>query len=506
MFVMRVACTVGLLALPVAGLGASAGGNWQGILAGRSETIEIDRTRIEPASAGATAWSRVKLDRPVNDPGGVYDTIHAQNHYDCEGRRFTTLRRVYFSGDSLVREDVVARRRANAVAVGSIDERLFNVACGAKLAGVAGAQEAVSTPAAVETAKVTPVERPGAMHADMRSLTAETGARRLTPVADTVPVPAADKPKLIVLPPIDKAAAAEAAAQAAAKAGVAGGAKPAAAKPAVAAAPSIPRDLDSASARRQRELHYATSGPRKAARQKTAAEAAPAVPTAPRRIEWAYEGEGGPSHWARLRSDYAACGSGKRQSPIDIRDGIAVNLESIKFDYRLAQFRIVDVGHTVQVKLAPGQGLSVMGKRYELQQLQFHRPAEERINGRGYDMSAHLVHRSEDGQIAIVAVLLEKGAEHPLIQTLWNNLPLEQGVEFASEDAIDANSLLPENRAYWTYMGSLTTPPCTEGVLWMVLKQPAQIGAEQVAIFSRVFRGNARPVQAANGRLIKESR
>lgn len=504
MFVMRVACTVGLLALPVAGQGASAGGDWQGILAGRNETIEIDRTRIEPASTGATAWSRVKLDRPVNDPGGVYDTIHAQNLYDCEGRRFTTLRRVYFSGDSLVREDVVTRRRANAVAVGSIDERLFNVACSARLAGAAGAQEAVPARAAVETAKVTPVERPAAMHADMRSLAAETGARRLTPVADTVPVPAVDKPKLIVLPPIDKAAAAEAAAQATAKAGVGGGPKPAVAKPAVAAAPAIPRDVDSATARRQRELHYATSGPRKSARQKPAA--APAAPVATRRIEWAYEGEGGPSHWARLRGEYAACGSGKRQSPIDIRDGIAVNLESIKFDYRLALFRIIDIGHTVHVKLAPGQGLTVMGKRYELQQLQFHRPAEERINGRSYDMSAHLVHRSEDGQVAIVAVLLEKGAEHPLIQTLWNNLPLEQGVEFASEDAIDANSLLPENRAYWTYMGSLTMPPCTEGVLWMVLKQPAQVGAEQLAIFSRVFRGNARPVQASNGRLIKESR
>ncbi|MFH1872318.1 MAG: carbonic anhydrase family protein [Pseudomonadota bacterium] len=503
MFVMRVACTVGLLALPVAGQGASAGGNWQGILAGRSETIEIDRTRIETASAGTTAWSRVKLDRPVNDPGGVYDTIHAQNLYDCAGRRFTTLRRVYFSGDSLVREDVVTRRRANTVAVGSIDERLFNVACSARLAGAADTQDAVSAPAAVETAKVTPVERPATMHADMRSLTAATAARRLTPVADTAPVPAADKPKLIVLPPIDKAAAAEAA-QAAAKAGAAGGPKPAAAKPAVAAAPAIPRDVDSAAARRQRELHYATSGPRKAARQKPAA--APTAPAAPKRIEWAYEGEGGPSHWARLRSDYAACGSGKRQSPIDIRDGIAVNLESIKFDYRLAQFRITDIGHTVQVRLAPGQGLTVMGKRYELQQLQFHRPAEERINGRSYDMSAHLVHRNEEGQIAVVAVLFEKGSEHPLIQTLWNNLPLEPGVEFVSEDAIDANSLLPENRAYWTYMGSLTMPPCTEGVLWMVLKQPAQVGAEQLAIFSRVFRSNARPVQATNGRLIKESR
>jgi carbonic anhydrase len=102
--------------------------------------------------------------------------------------------------------------------------------------------------------------------------------------------------------------------------------------------------------------------------------------------------------------------------------------------------------------------------------------------------------------------LLEKGTEHPLIQTLLNNLPLEQDTEMAPEEVIDPAKLLPENRAYWTYMGSLTTPPCTEGVLWMVMKQPLQVGSEQVAIFSRVFRNNSRPIQALNGRLIKETR
>ena len=225
-----------------------------------------------------------------------------------------------------------------------------------------------------------------------------------------------------------------------------------------------------------------------------------------RDIPWSYEGDGGPSNWGKLRADYATCATGKRQSPIDIRDGIRVNLEPIKFEYARTQFRIVDTGHAVQVGVGAGLGLRVMGKRFELSHLEFRRPAEERVNGRTYDMSAQLVHRSDDGQTAVVVVLLEKGAEHPLIQTLWDNLPLEPDLEVAPEAAIDLNVLLPENRAYWTYMGSLTTPPCTEGVLWMVLKQPVQVAAEQVAIFARVFRSNARPVQPGNGRLVKESR
>lgn len=114
-----------------------------------------------------------------------------------------------------------------------------------------------------------------------------------------------------------------------------------------------------------------------------------------------------------------------------------------------------------------------------------------------YDMSVHLVHRNDDGQLAVVAVLLEKGAEHPLIQTLLNNLPLEQDSEMAPEEAIDPSMLLPESRAYWTYMGSLTTPPCTEGVLWMVLKQPFQVAGEQVAIFSPGLSQQCAPGPAA---------
>jgi carbonic anhydrase len=144
-----------------------------------------------------------------------------------------------------------------------------------------------------------------------------------------------------------------------------------------------------------------------------------------RHIHWSYEGEGGPENWGKLKPEYATCASGKRQSPIDIRDGFRVDLEPIQFSYRLSPFRVVDNGHTIQVEVS-GSSISLLGKRYDLRQFHFHRPAEERVNGKSFDMVAHLVHRSEDEHIAVVAVLLEKGMEHPLIQTVWNNLPLEK--------------------------------------------------------------------------------
>ncbi|MBB2487860.1 carbonic anhydrase family protein [Mitsuaria sp. WAJ17] len=222
-------------------------------------------------------------------------------------------------------------------------------------------------------------------------------------------------------------------------------------------------------------------------------------------LHWAYEGEGGPEHWGDLKPEYRLCASGKRQSPIDIRDGIRVDLEKIQFDYQPSGFAVLDNGHTIQVNLAPGNSLQVMGRRYELLQFHFHRPSEERINGRQFDMVAHLVHKDADGRLAVVAVLLERGRDQPLVQTVWNNLPLEKGEALPAPGQMDLNQLLPEDRGYYTYMGSLTTPPCSEGVLWMVMRQPVQLSASQLNIFGRLYPMNARPVQAGSGRLIKES-
>jgi carbonic anhydrase len=220
---------------------------------------------------------------------------------------------------------------------------------------------------------------------------------------------------------------------------------------------------------------------------------------------WSYGGEGGPEAWGQLKPEFATCATGSRQSPIDIRSGVKVDLEPIQFDYRPTGFSVVDNGHTIQVNLAGGNSIEVQGRRFDLLQFHFHRPSEERVNGRQFDMVAHLVHKDPEGRLAVVAVLLDRGSAQPLVQTVWNNLPLERGVEQPVRTELDMNHLLPADRRYFTYMGSLTTPPCSEGVLWLVLQQPMPVATEQVNVFTRLYPMNARPIQQAGGRLIKQS-
>lgn len=221
-------------------------------------------------------------------------------------------------------------------------------------------------------------------------------------------------------------------------------------------------------------------------------------------VHWHYGGATGPDNWGTLKPEFRQCMLGKRQSPIDIRDGIRVQLEPIQFDYRPTPFTVVDNGHTVQVNVQPGNSITVSGRRYELLQFHFHRPSEERINGRQYEMVAHLVHKDPEGRLAVIAVLMDQGKAHPMVQLVWNSLPLERNTDQASPVQMDLNQMLPEQRQYYTYMGSLTTPPCSEGVLWMVMKQPATMTREQIDIFARLYPMNARPIQSASGRLIKD--
>jgi carbonic anhydrase len=237
-----------------------------------------------------------------------------------------------------------------------------------------------------------------------------------------------------------------------------------------------------------------------------AALAAAAVAAAPKHgTVWSYEGETGPANWSKINVDWAKCGTGNRQSPIDLRDGIKVNLEQISFDYHPSSFSEVNNGHTIQVTVGSGNFITVGNTAYELQEFHFHRPSEEKINGKGTEMVMHLVHRSAEGKVAIIAVLLERGQPHRLMQTIWDNLPLEKFDTVSPAIVIDPTDALPERREYFTYMGSLTEPPCTEGVLWMVFKQPMQASPAQMALYSRLYPLNARPLQATAGRMIKES-
>jgi carbonic anhydrase len=235
------------------------------------------------------------------------------------------------------------------------------------------------------------------------------------------------------------------------------------------------------------------------------AAAKTAMPEMGHATHWSYEGELGPANWGRINSEWSKCGSGARQSPIDIRDGMKVDLDQITFDYKPSSFNVIDNGHTIQVTLGGGNYITLQNRMYELVQFHFHRPSEERINGRGFEMVVHLVHRDAEGKLAVVAVLIERGQPQSAIQTIWNNLPLEKNELVVPSIVLDPAALLPMRRDYYTYMGSLTTPPCTEGVLWLVMKEPLQASPAQMALFSRLYPLNARPIQPSSGRVIKES-
>jgi carbonic anhydrase len=240
--------------------------------------------------------------------------------------------------------------------------------------------------------------------------------------------------------------------------------------------------------------------------KKTAGHAsAPSHAAGSAHAHWSYQGPAGPQTWGGLKPEFSTCANGQRQSPIDIRGGLAVDLEPVKFNYQASPFAVIDNGHTVQANIGSGNSIEVGAKRFELQQFHFHRPSEERIDGRQFEMSLHLVHKDEQGRLAVVAVLFDKGTAQPAVQRVWNSLPLEKGEELAARVPLELNDLLPTDRRYFTYMGSLTTPPCSEGVQWVVMRQPMTMSPEQIELFARMYPMNARPVQQASGRRILQS-
>lgn len=214
---------------------------------------------------------------------------------------------------------------------------------------------------------------------------------------------------------------------------------------------------------------------------------------------WSYSGAEGPSHWSGL------CHSGKVQSPIDIHsaDARAKALPPLKFSYRPTPLHIIDNGHSVQVAVPGGNMLSAAGVQSALVQFHFHDPSEEAIDGKHAPMVIHMVHKDAKGSLAVVAVLVRQGAANHTLETLWNHLPHKKEVEESPPGVVvDPSALLPKSHGYFTFMGSLTTPPCTEHVRWFVLKTPITASAEQIAKFKALYPGNARPVQPVNGREI----
>lgn len=218
---------------------------------------------------------------------------------------------------------------------------------------------------------------------------------------------------------------------------------------------------------------------------------------------WSYSGDHGPQEWGELSPDFVMCGMGKNQSPIDLSGGIDTDLPELSFDYpNRGLVGEVNTGHTLQENLKPGNFLTVRGKRFEAKQFHFHSPSEHRIDGKSFPLAIHLVHVSEAGNLVVVGILFEEGERNALLDQLSGfrppHLPPYTGL-------IDHNILISSRREYYTYNGSLTTPPCTEGVYWVVLKNPIFASKEQIDRFRETMGADTnRPVQPLNSRTVLE--
>jgi carbonic anhydrase len=483
---MRLPSWIPLLLLLV--VGETLAAKWVNVIDGSTRAVYLDSEPLQRDGAAVRTWVREVYTQEQRSPhiGVLYYSANSLVHFECVKRTTTPLTRVFFGSDGteLRRVSLDAVEVPALVSPGSLQEQLLDRAC-----------------------RPPEEPKPAKQHAQKPA----DGPTKVA-LADTKPhtdVPAVADAAKPASPDPAQPAAAEAAKPAAS-------AQPKVApetpkKPVADGKPAMPKAVPSKLVERKPEIPsalraYLSSPSRSGYAKPVRKQATPAQAPPPEPVRWSYEGKGAPGAWGHLQPDFAACSEGKRQSPIDIQDGAKLELDPIKFDYKPMPLRIIDNGYTVQVNFNEGSAITVAGVRYELKQFHFHKPSEERIDGKAYDMVAHLVHKSSDGRLAVVAVLMEAGASNPFIAALWPHLPLESGRETSlPEIMVDLNGLLPETRNYFAYMGSLTTPPCTEGVLWLVMKTPVTVASEQVGIFGKLYSMNARPVQPANGRLIKES-
>ncbi len=229
----------------------------------------------------------------------------------------------------------------------------------------------------------------------------------------------------------------------------------------------------------------------------------------PWRTAWTYDEA---AHWSDLDPEYAPCNTGKEQSPIDIRNPQKTDLPALTFESKNAPLRFVTNNrYTIRVNYHPGNGnfLIVGDKRYELVQFHFHHPSEEYINGKvPYPMTVHLMYKASDGVVAGVTVFVKPGSSNSTVQKVWDHMPQKEGGEQVTGVEFNPGGLVPVEKvkSYYMYMGSVSAPPCTEGVTWFILKQPLELSSKQIDAFAKLYPNDARPLQPLNGRIVKESR
>jgi carbonic anhydrase len=220
-------------------------------------------------------------------------------------------------------------------------------------------------------------------------------------------------------------------------------------------------------------------------------------------VHWSYTGDGAPDQWGGLEPAYEMCAKGVNQSPIDLTGLVEAELDPITFHYTGLATEVVNNGHSIQANYTSGSTIEVAGRIFELKQFHFHAPSENTINGESFPLEAQFVHVAEDGSLAVIAVMYQIGEENEAMARLWRQMPVKVGEKAAMASQVKAQDLMPENRDYYRFNGSLTTPPCTEGVLWLVMKEPVTISQAQVDEFSHVMHHpNNRPVQPVHARSV----
>lgn len=225
----------------------------------------------------------------------------------------------------------------------------------------------------------------------------------------------------------------------------------------------------------------------------------------PAAVHWTYEGEDGPQNWGKLESDYSACSVGTEQSPINIVNPTHVDLKDIAVSYQpIDPMRIINNGHTIQINVDPGSTIVLQDTTYELTQFHFHAPSEHRVDGAASAMELHMVHKSSDGKLAVIGILLKEGATNDALAPVFDNMATTAGPEQSIAVTVHPDQFFPADHATYRYKGSLTTPPCTEGIAWSVFTQQVEIGTDQLAAFHASFGENARPVQPLDGREVDE--
>ena len=451
---------------------------WQLADSSSRAQVEVDLASVTRKEGTATGWVQHTYARQTSSQSGAYFAYRSRKEHvriSCNERSLAVLARAYFNDESNEIAMIKGKGESRPVTPDSLDQGVLTRMCNPppRVAAVpAVALPAVAVPVSTARYMDTPV-RIAAAHGFVRASVEAGAPARVVPVA-------------ALQTATDKAHAPESRQE------------------------TVSRVQKQRSLTPREAIAAASAGHGGAAAHSHAPGAAApgAAQSEPHSgshdVHWRYDGANAPYRWGDMKSDFALCKSGTRQSPIDIRNPVVSDTDPIRFHYEDAPLKVTNNGHTIQVDVAPGSFILHGGQRYELMQFHFHTPSEERVNGRAFDMVAHLVHKSAQGRVAVVAVLLTAGKEQAMLQHVWNAMP---GSAHRSRERLDlminAAQLLPADPAYYSFMGSLTTPPCTEGVQWLVMKTPVEISREQISHFAALYPMNARPLQASNDRLIK---